>query len=78
MTVQELINELILACGGRDPSQTEVKKVVVTSESAWGYSEDWEDTYVDSAGGINYPLVVLIKWLSISTSSVDQALENLL
>lgn len=61
MTVQELIDELLLACAGRDPSQTEVKKVVATPESAWGYSEDWEDARVDSAGGVNYPLVVLIK-----------------
>ena len=61
MTVQELIDDLLLACDGRDPSQTEVKKVVATAESSWGYSEDWEDTRVDSAGGVNYPLVVLIK-----------------
>lgn len=61
MTVQELINELILACDGRDPSKIEVKKVVPTPESAWGYSEDWEDPQVDSAGGFNYPLVALIK-----------------
>lgn len=61
MTVQELIDELLLACDGRDPSQIEVKKVVASPESAWGYSEDWEDPRVDAAGGINYPLVVLIK-----------------
>ena len=61
MTVQELIDELLLACDGRDPENIEVKKVVETAESSWGYSEDWEDPRVDAAGGADYPFVVLIK-----------------
>lgn len=61
MTVQELINELLLACDGRDPSQIEVKKVVVSTESAWGFSEDWDEPRLDTAGGNEYPFVVLIK-----------------
>lgn len=61
MTVQELIYELTEMCKGRDMSTIEVKKVVETSESSWGYSEDWEDPRVDAAGGADYPFVVLIK-----------------
>lgn len=61
MNVKQLIDELLLACDGRDPESIEVKKVVETAESSWGYSEDWEDPRVDAAGGINYPLVILIK-----------------
>ncbi len=61
MTVQDLIDELILACGINDPGEIEVKKVVTTVESSWGFSEDWEDIRVDTAGGNEYPLVVLIK-----------------
>lgn len=61
MTVQDLIDELLSAATGRDPSTIEVKKVVPSSESSWGFSEDWEDPYLDSAGGNEYPFVVLIK-----------------
>ena len=61
MTVQDLIIELLSICDGRDPSTIEVKKVVPSSESAWGFSEDWDDPYLDHAGGNEYPFVVLIK-----------------
>lgn len=61
MTVQELINELLSICDERDPSTIEVKKVVPTTESSWGFGEDWEDPYLDHAGGNAYPFVVLIK-----------------
>ena len=61
MTVQELIYELTDMCKGRDMSTVEVKKVVETAESSWGYSEDWEDLRLDAAGGTDYPFVVLIK-----------------
>lgn len=61
MTVQDLIDEMLFACGDKDPREIEVKKVVVTPESSWGFSEDWDDIRVDSAGGNDYPFVVLIK-----------------
>lgn len=61
MTVQELINEMLLACGDKDPRSVEVKKVIPTSESSWGFAEEWDDPYVDAAGGNDYPLVVLLK-----------------
>jgi hypothetical protein len=61
MTAQDLIDEILLACGSKDPREIEVKRVVETSESRWGYAEDWEDIRVDTAGGNEYPLVVLIK-----------------
>lgn len=61
MTVQELIDEMLLACGDRDPKTIQAIKVVKTPESAWGFDEEWEDPRVDSAGGNEYPFVVLIK-----------------
>lgn len=61
MTVQELINEMLFACGDKDPKEIEVKKVVQTAESSWGFSEDWEDPSIDCVGGNEYPFVVLIK-----------------
>jgi len=61
MTVQELINELTDACEGRDLSTIEVKKVVQTRDGFFGFSEDWEDPYIDTAGGNDYPFVVLVK-----------------
>jgi hypothetical protein len=61
MTVQELIDEMLLACGDRDPRTIQAIKVVQNPESAWGFSEDWEEPRVDVAGGNEYPFVVLIK-----------------
>jgi len=60
MTVQELINQLTMLCDGRDPSTVEVKKVVdIPDQVFWG--EDWEDFWLDAAGGNDYPFVVLLK-----------------
>lgn len=61
MTVAELIAELNLLCSGRNPAEVEVKKVVPTNESSWGFHEDWDDIRLDYAGGNEYPFVVLIK-----------------
>jgi hypothetical protein len=61
MTVQDLIDEMLFACGDKDPREIEVKKVVPTGESTWGFSEDWEDPRVDTAGGNDYPFVILLK-----------------
>lgn len=59
MTVQELMNQLNMLCDGRDPSTVEVKKVVPQSENMWG--DDWDSFYLDTAGGNDYPFVVLLK-----------------
>jgi hypothetical protein len=61
MTVQDLIDEILFACGSKDPKEIEVKKVVALNESSWGFLEDWEDPLIDTAGGNEYPLVILIK-----------------
>ena len=61
MTVDELIHELKLACGSRDPRDIEVVKVVKTFESSWGFSDDWELPVVDYKEEKDYPRVVLIK-----------------
>ena len=60
MKVAELILELTEICKekGLDPSQVEVHKVIQTDDM-WG--EDWEDFRLDTAGGNEYPFVVLIK-----------------
>lgn len=60
MTVQELINELIHLCEGKDPNTIEIKKVIPAEPgNMWG--DDWDDFRIDTAGGNYYPLVVLIK-----------------
>jgi hypothetical protein len=60
MTVAELIRQLQDLCEDRDPSTVEIKKVVSLPDQVfWG--EDWEDFYLDAAGGNEYPFVVLIK-----------------
>jgi hypothetical protein len=61
MTVQDLIDEMLFACGGKDPKEIEVKKVVTSTESEWGFGEEWEEPRVDAVGGNEYPRVVLIK-----------------
>ena len=40
MNVKQLIDEILLACEGRDLSTIEVKKVVETPEGNWGFNED--------------------------------------
>jgi hypothetical protein len=60
MTVQELINELTSLCEGRDPSTVEIKKVIPAEPGdMWG--DDWDDFYLDTAGGNDYPFVILLK-----------------
>jgi hypothetical protein len=58
MTVAELIKELKDLCEGKDPSTVEVRKVVET-DSMWG--ADYEYFSLDTAGGNDYPFMVLIK-----------------
>lgn len=58
MTVSELILELQELCKDRDPSTVEIKKVVA-NDSMWG--DDWDNIFIDTAGGNEYPFVVLIK-----------------
>ena len=57
-TVADLIAALTARCEGRDPSTVEVRKVVNT-EDMWG--EDWDYFNLDSAGGVDMPLTVLIR-----------------
>jgi len=60
MTVSDLIKQLTDLCEGRDPSIVEIKKVIPAEPgNMWG--DDWEDFYLDTAGGNEYPFVVLIK-----------------
>lgn len=60
MTVAELILELTEICKekGLDPYDVEIRKVVQTDDM-WG--EDWEYFRLDTAGGNEYPFVVLFK-----------------
>jgi hypothetical protein len=58
MTVAEMIQQLQLLCDGRDPATVEVRKEVVNDEM-WG--ADYEYFTVDSIGGNDYPLMILIK-----------------
>jgi len=58
MTVQELINQLTMLCDGRDPSAVEVRKEVLLDDM-WG--ADYDYFSLESIGGNDYPLMVLIK-----------------
>jgi hypothetical protein len=58
MTVAEMIQQLQDLCDGRDPATVEVRKEVV-SDDMWG--ADYEYFTVDSIGGNDYPLMILIK-----------------
>lgn len=58
MTVAELIKELTEICEGRDMNEIEIKRVVPLTD-LYGV-EDWEDIYLNSAGGNEYPFLVLI------------------
>jgi hypothetical protein len=58
MTVAEMIQQLQDLCDGRDPATVEVRKEV-TSDDMWG--SDYEYFTMDSIGGNDYPLMILIK-----------------
>lgn len=58
MTVAEMIKELEMLCDGRDPATVEVRKDLFNGVS-WG--SEYEAFTLDSIGGNDYPLMILIK-----------------
>jgi hypothetical protein len=58
MTVAEMIQQLQLLCNGRDPATVEVRKEVA-SDDMWG--SDYEYFTMDSIGGNDHPLMILIR-----------------
>lgn len=59
MTVADMIKELEMLCDGRDPATVEVRREFVETGCGWG--EDYADFTMDSIGGNDYPLMILIK-----------------
>ena len=57
MTVADMIKELEMLCNGRDPATVEVRKEV---ESGGKWNSDYKDFTMDSIGGNDYPLMILI------------------
>ena len=58
-TVQDLIDNLMAACDGRDPKTVQVRKLVDDPNSMWG--GELEYISIDSYGGSDYPLMVVVK-----------------
>jgi hypothetical protein len=58
VTVAEMIQQLQDLCDGMDPATVEIRKEVV-SDDMWG--ADYEYFSLDSIGGNDYPLMILIK-----------------